>query len=322
MWQTIEANLADEFIKNHGQSELLETTAWLNLQKQFYPVERLAYYFQGQLVAVAIFIQRPLALGYSYFYSPRGPIFINNNRAIEFWPAMLADIKPWLLDRRACFWRIEPASQPTGIDFQSLGLQRGPDIQPSQSLVLDIGASTEAILKQMHHKTRYNIRLAEKRGVVVEDAGLAGMADFWRLMQTTGQRDGFHLHGAGYYQALVTTPFCRLLVARRDGQALAAGIFGFWGNLAVYLHGASDNQHRELMAPYLVQWQAIQLARQHGCRQYDFFGISQSKWPGVTRFKQGFGGTIKNYCGTLDWPTMPIVYRVYKAARQLARRLR
>lgn len=322
MWQEIDQQLADDFVHRVGRSELLESSLWLELQRQFYSVERLGYYYQEKLVAVATFIKHPLFGGYSYYYSPRGPIFANDSVALNFWPIMLADIKPWLVKRRALFWRIEPIYQPVGLDFQNLGLQSGPDIQPSQSRVLDINQTEEAILQQMHPKTRYNIRLAIKRGVVVEQVDETGLADFWRLMTITGQRDNFHLHHRQYYQAIIQAPFSQLLVAKQQDQILAAGIFAYWGQTAVYLHGASDNQQRQLMAPYLIQWQAIKMARQQGCRNYDLFGINQVKWPGVTRFKQGFGGKIINYPGTFDWPVNQHIYRFYQLIRRLRRWLR
>ncbi len=318
MWQPIDNQVADEFVRQYGQSELLQSTDWIDLQQQFYKVERLGYY-QQQLVAVTILIRRPLIGQYAYYYSPRGPIFNDKQLSSSLWAKMLVDIKPWLIAQQAIFWRIEPDHQPSGLDFIKLGLVRGPDIQPSQSRVLDIGQDEEAILQQMHPKTRYNIRLAMKRGVVVETVGVDGFADFWRLMTITGQRDNFHLHQAHYYQAIIKAPFSQLLVAKWQGQVLAAGIFAYWGQRAVYLHGASDNQQRQLMAPYLIQWQAILTARQHGCQSYDFFGINQQKWPGVTRFKQGFGGKIVNYPGTLDWSVNQYVYRFYQLIRQWRR---
>ena len=322
MWQPIDNQAADEFVRQHGQSELLQSTDWLDLQQQFYKVERLGYYDQQKLVAVASLIRRQLIGKYAYYYSPRGPIWANNQSSSSWWPQMLADIKPWLVARQAIFWRIEPDHQPVGLDFNELGLVRGPDIQPSQTRVLDISQTEEALLRQLHPKTRYNIRLAIKRGVVIEATGPDGFADFWRLMAITGQRDNFHLHQPQYYRAIIKAPFSQLLVAKWQGQILAAGIFAYWGRRAVYLHGASDNQQRQLMAPYLIQWQAILSARQRGCQTYDLFGINQQKWPGVTRFKQGFGGKIVNYPGTLDWPVNQHVYRSYQLIRQLRRLFR
>jgi len=319
MWQTIDSHLADEFVQQYSHSELLESTAWLELQKRFYQVERLGYFFQERLVAVATFIRHPITAGYGYYYSPRGPIFINDRTALAFWPAMLAEIKPWLIKRKALFWRLEPVKQPDNLDFKRLGLRRSADIQPSQSIILNIGLTEAEILQQMHPKTRYNIRLAAKQAVTIEDVGIAGLADFWRLMKTTGQRDSFRLHSRKYYQAIIQSPFSRLLLAKRSGQVLAAGIFAYWGETAAYLHGASDNQQRELMATYLIQWQAIQLGRQDGCQRYDLCGISQTKWPGVTRFKKGFGGSVINYPGTFDWPINIFSYRLYTLARQLRR---
>ena len=322
MWQAVDNQIADDFVQQFSHSELLESTAWLELQQQFYSVERLGYYYQQSLVAVATFIRRPFLAGYCYYYSPRGPIFINNQAAIDFWPAMLADIKPWLTQRRALFWRLEPICQPEQLNFIQLGLQPGPDIQPSQSRILNINQSEEAILEQMHPKTRYNIRLASKRGVTVEKADQSNFADFWRLMAITGQRDSFHLHQPQYYQAIIQAPFSQLLVAKWQGQVLAVGLFAYWGQTAVYLHGASDNQQRQLMAPYLIQWQAIQLAQERACQRYDLFGINSAKWPGVTRFKQGFGGFIVNYPGSFDWPAHQLFYRFYKIIRRWRRSFR
>ncbi|HNW20089.1 MAG TPA: peptidoglycan bridge formation glycyltransferase FemA/FemB family protein [bacterium] len=322
MWQPIDNQTADEFVRQYGQSELLQSANWLDLQQQFYQVERLGYYHQQKLVAVAGLIRRRLIGRYAYYYSPRGPIWADDQLSSNWWPQMLADIKPWLVARQAIFWRIEPNCQPTGVDLNKLGLIHGPDIQPSQTRILDISQTEEALLQQMHPKTRYNIRLATKRGVVIEAVGPDGFTDFWRLMAITGQRNRFHLHQPQYYRAIIKAPFSQLLVAKWQGQILAAGIFTYWGRRAVYLHGASDNKQRQLMAPYLIQWQAILTARQRGCQTYDFFGINQQKWPGVTRFKQGFGGKIVNYPGTFDWPINQYFYRFYQLIRQLRRLLR
>lgn len=90
--------------------------------------------------------------------------------------------------------------------------------------------------------------------------------------------------------------------------------------MAIYLHGASGDEHRELMAPYALQWQAIKLAYDLGIQRYDLFGISSQKWPGVTRFKQGFGGDIVHYPGTFDWPLSRGRYNIYNILRQWRRR--
>lgn len=322
MWQEIDQVIADDFVHKFGQSEFLQSSIWLSAQQQFYSVNRLGYYDKSQLLAVATLIRRPLLGRYCYYYSPRGPIvsdYVRNNQ--KYWSVIINELNQWLSSKKVLFWRLEPGSDFNNFDFLSIGLKSSRDIQPSQSRILDITCSEAEILAQMHHKTRYNIRLASKRGVVIE-SGLAGFNDFWQLMLCTGQRDGFHLHSQQYYRAIAQLPNVKLLVAKYDNELVAAGLFVYWGKTAVYLHGASSNQRRELMAPYLIQWQAIKLARQQGCQRYDLFGIDQVKWPGVTRFKQGFGGEIINFPGTFDWPVSNLAYYLYRFLRLLRRLLR
>ncbi len=319
MWQEIDNKTADDFNLKNGHCELLESSAWAELQRKFNNVNLLGYFIDNKLTATAIFIKKSLPLGLSYYYSPRGPIIATENNTASIWLEMTTAIKPWLKKQRALFWRIEPLQPVSDISFNQLGLIQGPDIQPSQTRMLDLGLNEEKLLQQMHSKTRYNIRLASKRGVVVEIAKPNNLADFWQLMQTTGQRDGFHLHQKEYYQAIIDAPFSRLLIAEHEGKILAAGIFAYWQDTAIYLHGASSNDQRDLMAPYLIQWEAIKLAQKSNCQRYDFFGINPERWPGVTRFKQGFGGYIVNYPGAFDLPTSYFIYKLYSLFRRLRR---
>ena len=226
----------------------------------------------------------------------------------------------WLRKKQALFCRIEPGSHWENYDFSSLGLYRGPDIQPSETRILSLNLPVEELLSKMHPKTRYNIRLASKRGVTVRQGSRDDFDSLWSLLLITSQRDNFHLHRREYYLALINSPAIKFLIAEYYGQVLAVGIFAYWGDMAIYLHGASGDEHRELMAPYALQWQAIKLAYDLGIQRYDLFGISSQKWPGVTRFKQGFGGDIVHYPGTFDWPLSRGRYNIYNILRQWRRR--
>ncbi|HNW55563.1 MAG TPA: peptidoglycan bridge formation glycyltransferase FemA/FemB family protein [bacterium] len=319
MWQEIDYQTANDFNFKNSHSELLESSVWLELQKNFHQVYLLGHYSNEQLIAVTILIRKALPFGLSYFYSPRGPLIAKEFNNLNIWSKLLDDIKPWLKQQQALFWRIEPLNEISDANFSQLKLKRSPDIQPSQTRMLDLTLSEEELLQQMHPKTRYNIRLASKRGVTVESTGAAGFDDFWQLMKTTGERDKFHLHGRDYYKAITEKPFSQLLIARQGETVLAAGIFAYWQQTAIYLHGASSNEKRELMAPYLIQWEAIKLARQLNCQRYDFFGINPSKWPGVTRFKQGFGGYIVDYPGVYDLPIKQLSYNLYSLFRRIRR---
>ncbi len=318
MWQSIDSQEADDFVKHFGGSEFLQSSAWLDIQSQFYTVDTLGYYWRGQLVAVARLIRRPLWGKFCYYYSPRGPIVKQTSE--DLWPQLINDLRSWLKKGRALFWRIEPGSYWINYDFFSLGVYRGPDTQPSETRILSLDCPAEELLSKMHPKTRYNIRLASKRGVTVRQGGRDDFASLWSLLLITSKRDNFHLHRREYYLALINSPAIKFLIAEYHGQVLAAGIFAYWGDMAIYLHGASGDKHRELMAPYALQWQAIKLAYDLGARRYDLFGISSQKWPGVTRFKQGFGGDIIHYPGTFDWPFFKGSYNIYTILRHWRRR--
>ena len=318
MWQSIDSREADDFVKRFGESEFLQSSVWLDIQSQFYAVDVLGYYWGEQLVAVARLIRRPLWGKCCYYYSPRGPIVKQTPE--NLWPQLINDLRLWLRKKQALFWRIEPGSHWVNYDFSSLGLYRGPDIQPSETRILSLNLPVEEVLSKMHPKTRYNIRLASKRGVTVRQGSRDDFDSLWSLLLITSQRDNFHLHRREYYLALINSPAIKFLIAEYYGQVLAVGIFAYWGDMAIYLHGASGDEHRELMAPYALQWQAIKLAYDLGIQRYDLFGISSQKWPGVTRFKQGFGGDIVHYPGTFDWPLSRGRYNIYNILRQWRRR--
>ena len=194
----------------------------------------------------------------------------------------------------------------------------------------------DALLAQCKPKWRYNIRLAEKKGVQVRCFPGSQAEDvipiFYRLYRETAARDGIAIHSENYYHSL-----CRLAVdpafdterilisiyiAYFEEKPLAAIITLFSPSGAIYLYGASSNEHRNLMPAYLLQWQAIQDAQKYGCPSYDFYGIpptddSHHPMYGLYRFKTGFGGTIIHRVGTLDIPVRGFRYRLYLCAEQL-----
>ena len=221
------------------------------------------------------------------------------------------------------FWRSEPvcAAALWPEISQGLALQKSVNQQPAQTLVVDLAASPEELLAAMHQKTRYNARLAEKKGVVVRQGTLADFPAFWQLMSQTGERDAFRLHSEQHYRRILEkgADVYSLFVAEMEGRVLAAGIFAFFGDTATYVHGASSNQDRQYMAPYALQWQVMSFAKKQGYRYYDFFGVDNSKWPGVTRFKMGFGGQIEAYPGTFDIIFNRGYYNFYQVARRLRR---
>ncbi len=284
-----------------------------------------------KILALIIISQRVLGRGFFYWYAPRGPLLrsdLSREKSAEVIKFLFHGIKR--LNQKAVFLKVEPASADetfwrSVFPARSLSgvfrVRRASDIQPRETLVLDLKKTEDDLLAAMHQKTRYNIRLAQKKGVKIIEGNLEDFTEFWRLMDVTGGRDGFRLHDKEHYRRLLSLPqenipgkpeFIRIFFAEYEGKKIATAMLSFWGGRATYLHGGSDNDFREVMAPYLLQWEMISRAKKEGAALYDFYGISEKKWPGVTRFKRGFGGEEKVYPGVFDIVFRAAIYRCYR----------
>jgi lipid II:glycine glycyltransferase (peptidoglycan interpeptide bridge formation enzyme) len=298
-----------------ANGEFLQSLFWGEiLAKDGEIVERWGVEESGQIRASIIIIKKSLGRGFFYWYGPRGPI--GDKEAIEF---LLLELKKE--KKSAVFLRIEPLENLTAKSIK-VSLKKSIDLQPKKTLLLDLSLNEDDLLKAMHQKTRYNIKLAEKKGVKISEGGDQDFKEFWRLMSLTSERDGFRLHGERHYKNLLSAKKnIRLFLASYEGKIIAAGLFCLYGARVTYLHGASNNEARNLMAPYLLQWEIIKKARAEGYNYYDFYGIDDKKWPGVTRFKNGFGGFAKEYPGTYDFVFKPIIYGLYQFLRKIKRSL-
>lgn len=296
-----------------------------------------------------------LPLPISVGYMPRGPVYFpgsQENREAEkaFWRGIHTESRR----RGAIFLKVEPniavdEHKPKGaIDrkMAALGFRPAGRLQPARTWVLDIGGSEDDLLKGMKPKTRYNLKLAGRRGVVVRRAEtLDDLHAFHSLLEVTGTRDEFGIHTFPYYEQLwrVFGPEAGggdnsivVLLAERPDEAERAqgpigGLLAFrFGHEAVYMYGASDNRGREHMPNYLLQWEAIKWAKSHGCTLYDFWGIpdppaeegessseeisptnTRSGLRGVYWFKKGFGGREIEYPGAYDYVYNPLLYKLW-----------
>lgn len=204
--------------------------------------------------------------------------------------------------------RIDPETDAIAADWQSSlreQLVKAPhDMQPRENLVIDISKPEENILAQMKSKTRYNIRLAEKKGVsIFATREKRYQETFFSLIEATAKRQGILPHERSYYEKYLSVfpeDELTLFIAEYKGKSLAANLVLFYGDTATYLHGGTSDEYREVMAPVLLQWEQIREAKRHGCAWYDFGGIktisqrdgsghaSADSWAGITRFKKGF----------------------------------
>lgn len=264
-----------------------------------------------------------LPFGLRYGYAPRA----------ELSDATFDALAAAAQKEHAVFLRVEPVV-PLAVHQR---FHKVRDNQPSVTRVVDLSVSEEALLAEMKQKTRYNIRLAAKHEVVVSEAtGTWGVRRFLKLLSKTQERQTFSVHAPAYYETLLDvlkptgeTPDpkrceARLMVARYNGKVRAANIVLTYGDTVTYLHGASSEKDREVMAPYLLQWQSMRWAKKEGFRFYDMWGVKPEAGhapelhplAGVTRFKEGFGGAILHYPGTFELPLRPFLHALIRLHRR------
>lgn len=273
----------------------------------------------------------PLIRDLSWLYFTRGPIVVEPEKAGEIMEQMYLLI-PKNFKKQFVWMRLDPLIPSLNMKGTSLRVAHA-SFHPRTTLQLDLEPSEEEILAQMKPKGRYNIRLAEKKGVTTElytasdiEKGTDPVKEFYTIALETTKRDGFSAHSYEYYKQFVKLLGNKafVILARYEDTVIAAGIFTLMGSTCTYYYGASSNEYRQVMAPYLVQWEAIQHAKKHGATLYDFLGINDdgkqavgAKLDGVTDFKLKFGGKVTSYAGTYEFIVRPLWYLIVRLVKAL-----
>lgn len=313
----------DDFV-TQANGSFLQSWEWGEFQGLIgREVLRLAVFSGHRLILAIQIIFHKLPLRNFYLYAPRGPVVGAAEKAgLRVLKFLMEKIK-----RRGFFLRIEPEKISSKALIENGFLELDFGIQPKKVLLLDLKSSEKELLARMHSKTRYNINLALKKGVrVFHSNGLTPerFEDFWNLVLETSVRDRFKPYPKDYYRALVKIlgefGLLKIFWAEFGNEILAASLLVFWDRTVVYLHGAGTLKRRELMASYLLHWQGILAAKKLGFNFYDFGGIDEVKWPGLSRFKKGFGGSVIEYPGAFDYVFDKKRYWLYKFLRWLMRR--
>jgi len=205
------------------------------------------------------------------------------------------------------------------------------DVLPADTLFVDISRHPETILCSMKAKTRYNIRLSQRKGVTVRQADLSEIGTWYALYSRTCERNRINLHDIFYFETLFTaekndwgSADVELLFAEAEGEPLAAMFLVCSEKRATYLYGASSGKNRNLMVTYALQWEAMKRAKAKGCTEYDFFGVAPKPDPahplyGLLRFKSGFGGEMLHRMGCWDYVFEQKNYEGYLASEMLSR---
>lgn len=309
----------NQYLQRNPNAHLLQTGEWGELKSAFgWKPIRLV---NGEAGVQILF--RRLPLGFTIGYIPK----VNPNKSLWM------EIDSVCKQNRAIFLKLEPDaweddSPNDNSRITNNQLRISPhNIQPPRTLIIDIQADEEQILARMKQKTRYNIRLAEKKGVTVRPWD--DLAAFHQMMLVTGGRDGFGVHSLEYYQRayelMHPKQMCEILLAEYEGKALAALFVACNGNRAYYLYGASTEAERNRMPTYLLQWKAMKWAKERGREEYDLWGVPDENeatletnfearhdglW-GVYRFKRGFGGKLRRASQALDRVYNPLLYWAY-----------
>jgi len=321
----------------------------------------------GDFDAVALVVRRDLPLNRSWLYVPRGPVMTSSGpptggptspskgevpllakerstpqAAGEVWAVLEEHLTQLAHEENAMFIRIDPMWQEwPHFAKASRGAFRKAEreVQPRHTLKLNLTLSEEELLAQMHAKTRYNIRLAERKGVTVRfSKDEKDLQHFLRLAKEVAERAPISFHPDEYYREMLKVLGGRpvksagadhgvaraeIALAKHEGDVLAVNIIIYAGDTVTYAHGASSQAKKSLMAPHLLQWESIKKARQEGFKEYDFFGVKapdvgeEDTWSGITRFKEGFGGYRESYIGAYDMVLEGGLYRAFNVARRI-----
>ena len=315
----------NEFVSGSPTGDLLQSFEWGDLKQKsggWQPV-RIAVEEDGKIIGAVSILKRKLPrLNKCIYYAPRGPVCDFSNP--EVLDALLNAVFERAKRDGAILFKIDPPVLKSSTDvvgtLSKAGFKQVADaqgfggVQPRCVMQLDLTPSLDELMLGCKPKWRYNIRLAEKKGVIVRsDCTKADLKVFYDLLKETAERDRFLIRGYSYYEhmwdALAVPGYAKLFLTEYEGEAVSGALSFIYGDKCWYTYGASSNRHRNVMPNHLMQWRMIEWAKESGCSWYDFRGVSQQNdsessdhLSGLNRFKEGFGAKFVEYIGEFDLP--------------------
>ncbi len=303
------------YVKKAPQGNLWQSPEWKGYQEALGRETRVYGAFNNQtMVAAALVIIDKTAGNLATWEIPRGPIGDDAE-------ALAMHIAEEGKKERALTVKLSPMTPLSLAGFAP----SGGHTQPEATRILNLTLGDDALLAQMKPKGRYNIRLAQRHDIEVRDA--PDVAAFHALMKRTGARDGFGILPLSHYTAFLQhIPGSFLLLAyhpRTSDTEPIAGLIGVtYGNTGIYYYGASDERQRALMAPYLLQWEAMKICKERDCTRYDLLGIApvgsgpEHEWAGISSFKEKFGGSVIEYAQEQQVMIRPMIWRLLQLKRK------
>jgi peptidoglycan pentaglycine glycine transferase (the first glycine) len=350
----------NEIIASLPLAHLLQTWEWSQVKARYgwqampfiwfnQPCEA-SVHSQGSIVAAAMILKRSIPAGdfakkMCVLYLPKGPLLDWEDAALRL--RVMDDLHAFAKRQGAIFIKMDPdvalgvgvPGDENALEFINgqvvrSDLERGgwkfsqDQIQFRNTVLIDLAPSEDELLMHMKQKTRYNIRLAQKKGVTIRIGTAADLSLLYRMYAETSVRDGFLIREEGYYQTVWRSfmgtspsasrlqPFTEPLIAEVDGKPVGAVSLFYFADQAIYLFGMSRHVHHEKMPNYLLQWEAIRRAKALGCKVYNLWGAPDEfnerdgLW-GVFRFKEGLGGTVSRTIGAWDFTPHLLLYKIY-----------
>jgi len=335
----------NEFLfKNSYPTNFLQSWDWGEFNQKILgnQIKRIVLFDDNELKMACLFIARQLPFNKSFWYCPRGFVLHKNytDKMTHGYQAIMKVIRKDFRDK--IFLRIVPPDENHEhlLGFLRILNFKKPTIllascEPNQTILLDLNRSEEELLLKMHPKTRYNINLAIKKGIKIRAMSNQTKNNdlniLYKLSQETSKRNKINIYSKKYYMDLInyfaqdeTAMRIKLYIAEYQNKPLSAVIMVYFGSTATYLHGGSSQEYRNVMAPYLLHWQAISDAKKEGKRYYDFGGVAPEnalnhKWAGISRFKRSFGGYQLESAGAFDLVFNLGWYSVYQIAKMIKR---
>ncbi len=328
------------FLQSHKKGHFMQSPEWAQL-KSFWEHEIVSVEDdQGSIKGtMSLLIRKIPFLPYTIMYSPRGPVCDPHDSATL--QELLAQTKRLAQKYNSYVLKMDPDIEKSDVEFERImislgyrlkgGLKPYEGIQPRFVFRLKVkGRTEEELLQSFHQKTRYNIRLALKKGVQIKPGSREDLGEFHRLLVDTGVRDKFIVRNQQYYEQVydcLGPEHVKIFMAYYEGQAIAGSIAIVYGNKCWYLYGASSNEHRNLMPNYLLQWEMIKLALSSGCDLYDFRGATgdlneDSPLYGLYKFKKGFNGDFTEFVGMFDYVFNRPAYYLVENGITMVRELR
>lgn len=319
------------FLGSHTKGHVLQSWEWGDIKSRTgWKPWRLVVEEKGEIVAAVSILERRIPfLKMPIFYASRGPVLdLLDESLFDF---VLAEIRKLAKTRGAIFLKIDPdvpASEAKleqylrANGFRSAESGKGFEgVQPKYVFRLDISPDEGALLSNMQQKTRYNIRLAQKKGVQIRQGTREDLPAFYQVLKETTERDRFLVRAYSYfedlYDSLVPAGLGALFIAEFEGKIVAATLAFVIGDKAWYIYGASSNAHRNVMPNYLIQWEMIRWAKSLGCTMYDFRGVpgqltEDNPLYGLYRFKKGFNGVYTEFIGEWDLVYRRVIYFLWQ----------